>query len=91
MFEFLDVSIFTKYKLIETHQHNLSPKATEEHFVGYAPMSTAYILFDPKTGKTSASRNRPFNEHCFLQNPLHKENSSYESFPIESRSESFGD
>ena len=54
-------------------------------------MPNAYILFDPKTGKTSASRNVSFNEHSFAQNPLHKENSSRESFPIESCNESLSD
>ena len=79
------------YKFTDTHQHKLSPKATKELFVGYAPMSKAFILFDQKTGKTSASPNVSFNEHCFLQYLLHKESSSSESFPIESRSEIFSD
>ena len=61
------------YKVIETHQDKLSPKATKELFVDYASMSNAYILFDPKTGKTSASRNVSFNEHSFSQSPLHKD------------------
>ena len=78
-------------KLNKTHQDKLSPKATKELFVGYAPMSNAYILFDPKTGKTSASRNVSFKEHSFLQNPLQEKSSSSESFPIESCGECLGE
>ena len=59
------------YKFIETHQDKLSPNATEELSVGYTPKSNAYILFDPKTGNITASRDVSFNEHSFLQNPLH--------------------
>ena len=79
------------HNIIETHQDKLSPKATKEFVVGYAPMSNAYILFDPKTAKTSASRNVSFNEYSFLENPLHKESSSSDSFPIESCGESLFD